>query len=243
MIQVRSFTTVGLDEFRTWLVSAAPGTTPEGLTSDVDLSLVYSGRSIDDRKEFSSRYALGRYLQEVFTGLDLKKLLSPEADGMWAWLNAVYFRQLAPVSIRRYEHYIPVRKGSAGSLLHRNAARTAFELVSIHGSNASFALQQSVDTHGQLLESLSASQSIAHNLGFFAAAAMMYVGEDGRLRRGATSKPKKVGERKPNETTGRGSIRRLPVALRRLDLTYDVSILSPAELVSLLPKEFSHWTR
>lgn len=179
----------------------------------------------------------------VFEGLNVEDLLAPQADGVWAWICAVYFNQLAVNGVRKAEHYIPIRRGSAGSLLHRNAARTAFEFVAIHGENARFALQQKVHTHGQLLESLSASQSIVRNHGFFAAAAKMYVGTDGKIKRGATSKPKKAKDRKPNDETGKGSIRRLPVALKRLDLTYDVDALNSDELILLLPKEYSRWTR
>jgi hypothetical protein len=104
-------------------------------------------------------------------------------------------------------------------------------------------LQQPMHTHGQLLESLSASQTIVRNKGFFAAAAKLYVKEDGSLKRGATSKPKKPKMRKPGDEAGKGSIRRLPIALKRLDLTYDVEVLSPSDLISLLPKEYSRWTR
>lgn len=243
MIPVRTFNSTGIESFRNWLAAGAPGGNPDALVSDPALSDTFYDRSIDPDWKFTSRYDFGRYLQQVFSGLDVDMLLAPESDGMWAWVNALYFRQLAPTVVRRSEHYIPTRRGSAGSLLHRNAARTAFELVVIHGENARFALQQKMHTHGQLLESLSASQSIVRNLGFFAAAAKLYVGPDGKLKRGATSKPKKPKDRKPSDESGKGSIRRLPTALKRLDLTYDVEVLTPDELVALLPKEYARWTR
>ena len=242
MIPVRSFTQSGIEAFTRWLSSAVAGNTPDALTSDLSLSNSLGECSIDPAKKFVSRYDFGCYLADVFSGRDPDTLLVPELDGMWAWISGVYFRQLAP-KIRRSEHYIPIRRGSAGSLLHRNAARTAFELVSVHGQNARFALQQPIYTHGQLLESLSASQTVARNKGFFAAAARMYLDLDGRLKKGATSKPKPPRDRKPGEDTGRGSIRRLPTALKRLDLTYDVAVLAPDELIAMLPREYSRWTR
>jgi hypothetical protein len=242
MIDVRRFTETGTEAFRAWLSAGATGGNPDQIALNQSFAQSYTDRQIDPAKSFGSRYELGKYLCAVFDGISVAELLAQQADGLWAWICAIYFRQLAVKGVRRAEHYVPIRRGSAGSLLHRNAARTAFELVAIHGENAIFALQQKVHTHGQLLESLSASQSIVRNHGFFAAAAKMYVGSDGKIRKGATSKPKKPKDRKAGDSTGKGSIRRLPLALRRLDLTYDVDALTADGLIALLPKEYSKWT-
>jgi hypothetical protein len=243
MIPVRAFNEAGIEAFKNWLATSIPGGSAEALLADSSLSEAFHGRSINPAMKFGSRYEFGCYLQRVFDGIGTDAMLDTSSDGMWAWVNALYFPQLAPIAIRRFEHYIPTRRGSAGSLIHRNAARTAFELVVIHGEHARFVLQQKMHTHGQLLESLSASQSIVRNHGFFAAAAKLYVLPDGKLKRGATSKPKRPKDRKPGEETGKGSIRRLPTALKRLDLTYDVEVLMPEELVSLLPREYARWNR
>lgn len=242
MIRARKFNPAGMEAFRNWLAGGGFGGSPAGLIVNPDFTEPFADSSIDPLKQFASRYEFGLYLRDALSGIDAGLLLSPEGDGLWAWINAVYFSQLAPTAIRRAEHYIPIRRGTAGSLLHRNAARTAFELVLVHGPNARFALQQPMHIHGQLLESLSASQSVARNRGFFAAAATMYVGADGKLKRGATSKPKNPRDRKPGDEAGKGSIRRLPTALKRLDLTYDVDILAPDQLISMLPREYARWT-
>jgi hypothetical protein len=242
MITARRFSPEGITRFEAWLATASPGGNATALAADSSLSDEIDEVAVDESRLFRSRYEFGVYLCGVLSAVDREELLSVAYDGLWAWLNALYFQQLAPRKIRRAEHYICMRRGSAGYLLHRNAARTAFELVAIHGKNAEFALQQPMHTHGQLLESLSASQSIARNCGFFAAAARMYLDVDGKIKKGATSKPKKPKDRKPGDVSGKGSIRRLPVALRRLDLTYDVDALTPDELVSLLPREYERWT-
>jgi hypothetical protein len=242
MIDVRRLTAEGMTEFKRWLVAATPDSSPDDIMHSDDYSEPFADRKIDLAKQFESRYDLGRYLCDVFTGRRPAELLAPEADGMWAWICGVYFTQLAANGVRKAEHYVPIRKGAVGSLLHRNAARTAFELVVTHGENARFTLQQKVHTHGQLLESLSASQGVVRNHGFFAAAAKMYVAPDGKIKKGATNKPKKPKDRKPGDQSGKGSIRRLPLALRRLDLTYDVDALTADQLIQLLPKEYSRWT-
>ena len=242
MNKVQSLTEKGTEAFRQWLVSAVPGQSLDWLLTSRDYTQEVLEREIDCNRQFGSRYDLGCYLVELFSGLQSEELLAPAQDGMWAWLNAVYFHQLSAKGVRRFEHYIPTRQGSAGTLLHRAASRTAFEMCAVHGANARFTLQQSMAVHGQLLESLTASQSIARSHVFFAAAALLYVGADGKLKKGATSKIVPPAERTPGDTTGKGAIRRVPTALKRLDLTYDVSMLTASELLARLPKEFSRWT-
>ena len=243
LINVRCLNASGLAFFRQWLDAGATGDVPESLLFDAKYSASITERVLDREKRFTSRFNLGSYLKESLSGLDFEELLREPFDGMWAWIGALYFGQLTAKGVRRYEHYIPTRRGTAGSLLHRNAPRTAFELVSVHGTNARFALQQKVHTHGQLLESLSASRGVVRNTGFFGAAAKVYLDSEGKLRRGATSKSKKPRERRMGDESGKGSIRRLPVALKRLDLTFDVEIMSPDELIARLPREFARWRR
>lgn len=245
MIIARRFNETGLSAFRAHVENhyGTPGPSANTLISDPALSTPIAGVTLDEERKFASRHEFGEYLCTVLESIDRDLLLSPEYDNFWAWINAVYFLQLAPKEVRKSEHYLCVRTGPAGSLLHRNAARTAFEIVCIHGPHGRFALQRPMHTHGQLLESLSASQTIIRNRSFFAAAAKMYIDVQGNLKPGYGSKPKKPKDRKPGDSAGKGSIRRLPVALRRLDLTYDVEVLSGDELVAMLPREFARWTR
>lgn len=243
MVKARVLTERGLQHFREWLAVGSPGATPPAPLIDDDVfAQRFADIEIDETRQFASRFEFGKYLCEVLSEFGRDELLAPDRDGLWAWLAVVYFKQLAPVNVRREEHYIVVRRGAAGSLTHRQAARTAYLLVDCHGDAAAICLHQSMHVHGQLLESLSAKQSVALNRGFFHAAALLYMHE-GRLRRGATSKPKKPAERKPGDKSGMGSVRRLPLALERLDQTYDVECLDPAELVARLPREFSRWRR
>jgi len=95
-------------------------------------------------------------------------------------------------------------------------------------------------TFGEMTEQLASRQTLAHNRGFFQTAYELYVG-DGKLRKGASSKPKKLRNRKPGDKTGLGSARRLATALQRLDLTYDTEVMDASGICSVLPKEFSKW--
>lgn len=95
-------------------------------------------------------------------------------------------------------------------------------------------------TYGDMAEQLASRQTIAHNRGFFQTASNMYM-HNGKLARGAASKPKKPSERKTDDRTGLGSIRRLAIALQRLDLTYDTEEMPSDLMISLLPREFAKW--
>lgn len=241
MKTVCRFNAAGLAKFEGWLLNKDAGVSPPLMFDSGLADPVAANLQLDETLRFQSRFEFGQYLNDVLGGLPREDVLSSTFDGMWAWISACYFAQLAPRDVRSREHYVPVRRGSAGSLLHRHAARTAFELVARHGPNAKFVLQQPMATHGQLLESLTAKQATARSHIFFAVARRLYCDDAGRIARGATSKPKRGTDRKLGDTTGMGSIRRLPMALARLALTHDVDVMSPESLIPLLPREFKRW--
>lgn len=242
MINTRMLTADGIALYATWLSAPTGAQPPEALLTDESLSPPFGDYEIDESRTFESRLEFGLYLDEVFRHADFHGLMSPDTDGLWAWLTVVYFNQLSAKGIRRQEHYVVTRKGSAGSLAYRNAARTSYELAHIHGRNAEICLRSPMHTYGDMTEQLASRQNIAHNRGFFQTAFDMYM-HDGKLRRGAASKPKKPRERKAGDRTGLGSVRRLAIALQRLDLTYDTEEMSSDLMRAVLPKEFSRWDR
>lgn len=240
MINTRMLTAYGIALYATWLSAPTGAQPPEPLLTDESLSTPFGDYEIDESRTFESRLEFGLYLDEVFRHADFHGLMSPDTDGLWAWLTVVYFNQLSAKGIRRQEHYLVTRKGSAGSLAYRNAARTSYELAHIHGRNAEICLRSPMHTYGDMTEQLASRQTIAHNRGFFQTAFKMYM-HDGKLKRGAASKPKKPKERKAGDRSGLGSVRRLAIALQRLDLTYDTEEMTSDLMLSVLPKEFAKW--
>jgi hypothetical protein len=239
-IRTRALNADGLDAYAKWLDKPLGSLPPLFLTSDESYSEPFGDYVVDADQQFGSRLEFGRYLDEQLSGADFNGLMSPDSDGLWAWLTAVYFGQLSAKGIRRAEHYLVMRKGSAGSLAYRNAARTSYELFHIHGERAWICLRGAMHTFGDMTEQLASRQTIAHNKGFFHAAYDMYVHE-GAMRRGSSSKPRKPRDRKAGDRTGFGSVRRLAIALQRLDLTYDTEEMSPDVMRSVLPREFGKW--
>jgi hypothetical protein len=241
MIKTKRLNEEGLALFLRWLEAPDGKLPPESLLTDDGLTELYGDHEVDPLLEFDSRYAFGVYLGQQLAAANFDELISPVCDGLWAWLALIYFRQLSEKGVRRSEHYVVTRKGAAGSLAYRHAARTSFELVHIHGQSARICLGAPMHTFGDLTEQLASRQTVAHNRGFFETAYELYV-KDGQLKRGASSKPKKPKERKPGDRTGFGSVRRLAVALTRLDLTYDTEEMGAEKMKAVLPREFAKWS-
>jgi len=238
MIKVRRLNSDGIQLFGKWLEGGEEGIPPAQLVDDPLYTDIAYEVTVDPDAIFGSRYQFGTYLCNQFRDLDFKELLDRENDGLWTWLAVIYFKQLAQKKMQKYWHYIVTHSGPAGSLAYRHAVRTSYELVYIHGEKAIICLGVPMYTWGEMAEQLASRQTLAHNRGFFGTAYDLYV-KGSKLIRGASSKPKKPKDREPGDTTGFGSVRRLAIALQRLDLTFDTDIMASAALISVLPKEFN----
>jgi hypothetical protein len=242
MIDLRRFNESGINLFSEWLEHGNEQTLPPELLNNPNYSEAAYDVQISPDEIFESRYEFGKYLNERLVAQDFNELMAAENDNLWAWLAAVYFKQLSGKGKRRKEHYIVIRKGSLGSLAYRHAVRTSFELVHIHGQNALVCLSVGMHTFGDMTEQLASRQTLAHNRGFFQTAYKLYF-RDGKLRKGARSKPKNLRNRRPGDKTGIGGARRLATALQRLDLTYDTELMDGTGIIAVLPKEFNRWDR
>lgn len=241
MINLRVLNSDGITKLTYWLESESNPQLLKILLHDDSCTEILDNFLIDETKQFDSRLHFGQYLNDVLSGFDLHQLLSSKYDGLWAWISLLYFDQLTSKGIRRKEHYIVVRKGSAGSLAYRNAPRTSYELYNIHRENSRICLSGQMSTFGDLTEQLASRQSISHNRGFFNTASDLYI-RNGKLVSGASSKPKALKLRQPSDRSGLGSVRRLALALQRLDLTYDTDSMGPIEIKQVLPKEFNKFS-
>ena len=242
MSEIRRLTESGLNVFCEWLELGEAQVPPRELLKSSDYTEAVYDASIDPDKMFQSRYEFGTYLNEQLSTQDFAELMAEVNDGLWAWLALVYFNQLTGKGRRRKEHYVVIRKGSMGSLAYRQAARTSFELVHIHHHYSLVCLNVGMPTFGDMTEQLASRQTLAHNRGFFQTAFELFF-QNGKLRRGASSKPKKLRNRKPGDRTGLGSARRLATALQRLDLTYDTEVMDANGIITVLPREFNKWIR
>lgn len=237
-MKIRRLTEKGRQEYRDWLTSRKVGDVPpnELLEGDDQTEAVFEVE-INERKEFASRYEFGEYIARLFSRLDARALLSQEWDGLWDWLTVLYFDQFGR-KVSKSWHYAVTRRGHSGSLAYRHLARTAYEMFWRHGESSRVMLAVPMDTWGEVSEQLTSRQNVAYHRGYIQAANALYL-LGGKLRRGAAARVRPLARRKPGETTGKGSVQRLALAVQRLSRTYDTHPIKVNGLLGLLPKEFA----
>lgn len=244
-IQVRSLNDVGLARFSAWLDNPTTTPVPKVLLEDDSASdIVEGGYRIDPSKQFQTSYELGRYLaQEVFSGsTDRFALLSN--DGMWAWLSLAVIDSLVkkgrgtgagkPLA---KPHYIM----QSPRLAYRLIARTAWDLVSLHGAAAKVALGSSKSPWGEMAEQMTARQEIYAHRSFWPVANALYAAPDGSVKKGATSQRSREARRDPKSKAGLGGVRRLPFTFKQFERTYNLRRMTGEEIVALLPTEYQRW--
>lgn len=241
-MRIRQLNDQGRAAYRAWLEHRTPGEMPPAeLLEASHLTDEALDATIDPSRQFPSRYEFAEYLMEVFAGMDQKALLSSRNDGLWDWLTIAYFNQFGKKMSRPW-HYTVSRTGHAGSLAYRHLARTTFEMYWRHGKASKVMLNAEMATWGDLSEQLTSRQNVAHHRGYIEAAYALYLRDD-KVVRGAAGRAKPLKRRKLGDTSGRGGVARLAVAVRRLSRTYDTHALATSEMLSVLPREFQSFLR
>ena len=230
---VRCFNEQGLAEFSRWLHSGAFGAVPAGLLNDPDFSSPLSQSRIPDVPTFKDRYEFGLFLVDLLGPYDPHQI-SYNA-GLWSWLAALFFEQLAPAdaegkrALRRPYVYVL----SESRLYYRHLVRGPWYLVRTHGVEAKYLLvpmrtddPSPLSRQSYLLDQLAARQFVISSPTLIAAARLLYTDpRTGRQRRGAGAR-------------GKGSPRRLALIANQLALTYDIHNMSVDQLMKILPREF-----
>lgn len=240
-MKIRRLTESGREAYQAWLAHRGSGDLPPlELLDGVEATEIFLDAEIDPSLSFANRFEFGKYLVNLLDKLDAKVLLSQKHDGLWDWLTIAYFSQFGR-KVSKYWHYTVTRRGHSGSLAYRHLARTAFEMYWRHGADSFVMLHVDMSTWGDLAEQLTSRQNVAYHRGYIRTANTLYL-SNGKLRRGAASRVRPLSKRKPGETVGRGSVGRLALAVRRLCRTFDTHVLETAEMLELLPREFTNFT-
>lgn len=239
---VRSLNNVGIAKLEAWLdnpIAAAP----KMLLEDETTTVVVDGEyQVDVSRNFPNSYELGEYLaNHVFVGaVDRFALLANH--GMWAWISLVFIESLVrkgrgagrPLA---KPHYIIQSK----RLAYRLIARTAWDLVSLHGEVAKVALGSSKSPWGEMAEQMTARQEIYAHRSFWPVANTLYAMSDGSVRTGATSQRARKSRNDPKSKAGLGCIGRLPTTFKQFERTYNLRQMSCDQIVALLPAEYNKW--
>lgn len=239
-MELRRLNEEGIRRMEAFLDSLTTQTTepyPESLLTDPATSDALEVQIEVERRSFPRRFELAQYLYQRLSGSGLRE---PERDaGLWAWLALFWFDQLSPAepdgcrspgerarwipridSARRYYRHLLL--GVYAVYLPYADTPDLVEALLCDALPTATSEKFRLFAENQRLLNCPAALRISRLL--------YYDGERRRLRRGAGRKDQ-------------GGLRRLVAFLDQLDRTYDLQLLSPHDLLDLLPTEFDEFWR
>jgi hypothetical protein len=229
---IRRLNERGLETFHEYLddLSSNPKNGPPmGMLEDENYSEKLEVPIQIEQGNFETRFAMGRYLVDATSDLDIYNLVGDR--GLWSWIALFWFDHICPPTSdgsrkpsRPYNYILSKRYNHRP----RHAILTTYRLVHDYGDTAFFLLSKKPHERGELVEQLAARQYFISCKGVIEAA--------NRLYHDPERKTFKVGS--TSQSRG-GNIRRFIVYLQQLDLTYDLFTLSGDAIVRMLPDEYS----
>jgi len=231
-LNLSRFTPRGLEEFAKWIAYGAQGLVPLDLLADKTFASHINGGVEVAPQAFATRYDFGRYLADILMPLDRHAIAYDR--GLWSWLAAAFFEQIAPRDASGQRH---LRRPYAYILedrrkYYRHLVRTPWYLVATHGERCRYLLlpdprdEAPLSRQRDLLEALAARQSLIASPTLIDAAGKLYIDvRTGAPKRGFSSKRG-------------GSPRRLALIANQLALTHDIHNMPVDRFLDLLPEEF-----
>lgn len=247
MFKVMSLNEGGVSKFQEWLESPKDDPPIFLLNNEQYCDPILGEYFVDSNRRFSTSFELGKYLvDEVFTAVANPAEHRADA-GMWAWISLALLSNLlvrTPKDFGRplkIHHYMEPSGQRGQRLAYRLIARTAWELVKVHGTIAYVALSSKKSPWGDMAEALSSRQQVFSHACFWKIAHRLYLDRAGDVRRGATTQRSERARKDPKNTAGRGGVRRLPLTFRQFDRTYNTRELTVEQALPLLPHEYAKW--
>lgn len=232
----RRFTDAGVKAAEAFLSSLRldpTATLPPTLLSDPQLSEALPVNIELDRPGFSTKREGADYLFDRLRPLGTKINLFQDR-GLWTWLSLFYFDDVCPAKNGRR-----VPGANAKYVLRLNDTRyttrhvlmTPVLIRTIAPNHNRLLLDGPLLRLGKIAETVMKKLYITRYPGAFEAIELLYLDlATGRAKAGAVSV-----NRAGNVMT------RLPVRLRQLEMTYDLSELGGPRIVELLGREFKTW--
>jgi hypothetical protein len=236
-VKVRKFSDRGLNEFQLFLDSLStdsPRAYPysilvnENTTNSLPVEIEIETRNFANRFE-AAEYLYGLLSKAGLPGLEMDR-------GLWAWLALIYFEQLCPADdlgqrkpgvrsrwipetedYRRYYRHL-----LAGPYLIYQAHRD-------DPARAMVLLCNPLSSPGDIVEQFASRQEIVTSKAIIGAATQLYIDQTTKL-------PKRGAAGKTN-----GGARRFAEILNQFDVTWDFSVMEPADLLAMLPNEFDRF--
>lgn len=232
-MRLRTFNDAGIATFQNYLAALRTDPSlavPDRLLVDDAFSDEVDGSIDFEVQRLDTRLDAAKYLWTLFEGTGLKQ---PERNkGLWAWLSLCLFNSTCPAEASGARkpgadaRHIP----EVGNYLryYRHLLLGPYIIYRAHRHQPEVAqvlLFQPLNRPGDLVEQLASRQQRVSNATFLAAATQLYLGNDGRMKRGGGG-------------SGRGSPRRLTRVANQFDVNWYLYAMKADDFVGLLPKEF-----
>tara|TARA_B100001123_G_C15028563_1_gene914415 strand:- start:33 stop:785 length:753 start_codon:yes stop_codon:yes gene_type:complete len=236
LVEVRRLNQRGMSTFAAidWQKTGAAGNPPSHILFDDDFTkvVIFSNgntRSIDPESKFSTKRELAKLLDRALGNRDSIEELT-EDPGLWAWLALLYYDQLRQ-SIGEYgwksaesSRFIPV--GSAFRY-YRHQVSGPFIMWRLYGEKAAVFIDGPANTGPEVNEQILSVSALASSESIIKTASLLY--HNPAVQRGVK---KGAGGKGP------GSARRFREVFWQFYETYDLSTMSPEQILSILPEEF-----
>lgn len=235
-----------MDAERAKVKSSQPAKVSEDFFSMVDkiagaselVQEVPGADPIDDSMVFDSRYDFGHYLHETLPA-ELSKVQYSNV-GLWAWISAIYLRQLLKPSKRGSSHelgvsyrYIPVTYSKLRYYRHL-AFLSFWPHRQLSDNAARFFLSRPMYQHSDVVEQLyTQDKDFATTPALVEVALEMYLdNESGVMKKNAIGR----------ETAG-SAWRLANRVAKQLQMNFDMHSMTKEQVYSLLPAEFDAWRK
>lgn len=231
-MKVRKLTEHGLNEFDRHISRLRAGekepspnhllSSPEGseeLPLDLEVGV----------KHFTSRYEMGVYLSDLFSGQNVQKYMGD--PGFWSWFALLWFDQLCSTTngVRKPNLNYNYILSSKYTHRPRHAIYMTWQLVEKYRETSAYLLCKDMSTRGDLTEQMMSVQEVFSCEGVIQLGEILYYD------------PNSKGQKKGAGGKGPGSARRFLNWLNQLKLTYDLFSINAEDLEKLLPAEFDRF--
>lgn len=226
----------GMESFSDFLDSCSsddPQEYPEYLIESLEHTKPIFPEIVIEKRNFENRFVAAKY---IFGRFDGKNIQNIEYDkGLWSWLALFYFDRLCAKD--SFGNYLPKQHSrwilsSDYKTYYRHLLAGPYRIFRAHRNNPESALavlSTPVIKPGELVEQLASRQWLVSSRKIIEVATILYIDIQNKVvKRGAASK-------------GLGSVRRFVDIMNQLDVTWDLNSMDPAEIIALLPSEFTRF--
>ena len=244
-MRLKKLTDLGIKQFAEYLAELRAGSNPKypaHLLEDDAYSEVYGSEVIEVvQKKFDTKLEMLEEIDNILKNPDRKDV---ESDThLWAWFSLFYFESIVKkdkngnISLESENiQYIPETALWNRYYKHKILGPyLVYKMHQDHLEDTYLLLKSKPDRLGEFMGNVLGRQRMVSNKTIMKLLKELYWDEKSQsLKKGSSSRIGKSGS-----LVGAGSISRLGVYLKQLDMTYDLHSIPLEKLLELLPKEYN----